>query len=100
MDNAIKYNRPDGPVRVSLNRQDRTAAISIQDIGYGVTSTEQEKVFEGLFRSEETRKRADGSGHDLAITRQAARAFPRWRINLSRNPHQGASVTLKLPLAT
>ncbi len=71
VDNAIKYNRPQGRVQVSARAQDSSAVIEVKDTGVGVADTEQQRIFDRFYRVDKSRSRASGgSGLGLAIVKK------------------------------
>jgi signal transduction histidine kinase len=70
VDNAIRYTAPSGRVRVSLQPDDTTVRLIVQDNGPGIPPDERERVFDRFYRSRDAA--AGGSGLGLAIVRQVA----------------------------
>jgi two-component system, OmpR family, sensor histidine kinase TctE len=71
VDNAIRYNRPEGTTTVRVKRTEVGACVEIEDEGPGIPPEEHEKVFERFYRIA-TRDGPDGSGLGLAIVRALA----------------------------
>ena len=70
IDNALKYSRAGGKVKVSLVRDGDKKVLSVFNTGDGVKTGEEEKIFERFYRSDESRNRATGGyGLGLAIAR-------------------------------
>ncbi len=98
VDNAIKYTPPGGAVKVSIGRTPEWAVLTIQDTGIGVSSEEQQKVFQRFYRSAEARSGAQGgSGLGLAIVKSIAEAFE-GRVEIDSSPGKGSTFTVYLPL--
>ena len=72
MDNAVKFNRPHGEVRVECGcGPDRDVTISVSDTGIGIPSTEISRVFERFYRVDKARSRpAGGTGLGLPIVKE------------------------------
>ena len=65
--NAIKYNRPDGTVSLSLIDSDRHLDIVVSDTGLGIAPEDQEHIFDKFFRSENDEVR-ERPGHGLGLS--------------------------------
>jgi two-component system phosphate regulon sensor histidine kinase PhoR len=72
LDNAIKFNRPDGEVRVEMLRETDRAIVRVQDTGLGIPSRDLPRIFERFYRVDKARSRATGgTGLGLAIVKHA-----------------------------
>lgn len=70
IDNALKYSKDGGTVRVSLTKEDGRAVFSVYNTGSGVKESEKYRIFERFYRSDESRNRATGGyGLGLAIAK-------------------------------
>lgn len=70
IDNALKYSKEKGTVRVSLTNDGGKIRFSVYNTGTGLKESEKEKVFERFFRSDASRNRATGGyGLGLAIAK-------------------------------
>jgi signal transduction histidine kinase len=75
VDNALKYNRPDGEVTLALTRQHGEAIVRISNTGAGVPPEALPRVFDPLFRADRARSRdVEGSGLGLSIARSIVTA--------------------------
>lgn len=71
VENAIKYNKENGNVNVSIINTEKTVEIIVQDTGIGMTESQQTKIFERFYRAEESRNRtAGGTGLGLPIAKK------------------------------
>ncbi len=70
IDNALKYSKDGGTVRVSLTKSDNRAVLSVYNTGSGVREEDVDKLFERFYRSDESRARTTGGyGLGLAIAK-------------------------------
>lgn len=68
IENAIKYNKPNGNVTVSSFEDKEKSVIIIKDTGIGIALEEKEKIFEAFYRVDKSRsKKIGGSGIGLAL---------------------------------
>ena len=75
VDNAIKYNRSGGLVRVRLQPQGKTVMVEVADTGVGIPKEYQDRVFERFYRVRSSPALdAEGSGLGLAIVKHILEA--------------------------
>lgn len=68
--NAIKYSNKGGPVEIILRKKDGMAEFCIRDRGAGIPESEQHRISEKFFRSNNSIKdRTDGTGLGLYISK-------------------------------
>ena len=73
VENGIKYNRPGGAVRVTLQQEKQTAVLRIADTGPGIPADCRESIFQPFFRVDKSRSREMGGvGLGLALVREIA----------------------------
>ena len=71
-DNAIKYGKPGGFVRITTGMQDRRAFVTIKDNGIGIPHAAQSRVFERFYRVDKSHSReVGGTGLGLSIVKHA-----------------------------
>jgi len=74
IDNAIKFNRPEGSVSVGLHNEGDRVVITVADTGEGILPEHQHRVFERFYRADRSRAReVGGTGLGLAIVKHLAR---------------------------
>ncbi len=70
IDNALKYSKDGGTVRVSLTKEDGKTVFSVYNTGSGVKEEDKYRIFERFYRSDESRNRSTGGyGLGLAIAK-------------------------------
>lgn len=70
MENGIKYNVSGGSLRITLQRQEDNALLTVSDTGMGIPQDALEHIFERFYRVDKARSRATGgSGLGLAIVK-------------------------------
>ncbi|MCL4789926.1 MAG: HAMP domain-containing protein, partial [Verrucomicrobia bacterium] len=75
INNAIKYNAPDGKIEIRLESADNRITLTIGNTGPGIPPAEQPKIFERFFRaSRPTTSRVEGVGLGLSLAREIVRA--------------------------
>jgi signal transduction histidine kinase len=98
-DNAIKYNRPGGWVRLSVAQRDGWAELTVADNGQGIAPADQERVWERFYRAPGAQASGiEGAGLGMAIIRQVAERHG-GAATLQSGPGQGTTVTLRLRVA-
>src|SRR5437899_3635060 len=97
-DNAIKYTRAGGSVRLNVSFEYGRAAVVVSDTGIGIPPDQLPHVFERFYRGDPARREADGAGLGLAIARWIADVHGA-RIDVGSEPAVGTRVTLSFPLA-
>lgn len=91
IDNALKYSKDGGTVRVSLTKdKDKKISFSVYNTGSGIKESEKDKIFERFYRSDESRNRAAGSyGLGLAIAKSIIDKH-KFKINIEND--EGKSI--------
>jgi two-component system phosphate regulon sensor histidine kinase PhoR len=99
VDNAIKFNREGGSVKVTYESGAKTDRISVEDTGEGITSEHLPRIFERFYRVDRARSRAmSGTGLGLAIVKHLARAHG-GEATVKSEPGTGTTFTIELPKA-
>ncbi len=98
IENAIKYNRPDGWVHVSLNADHKYFFVRIEDSGIGIPEESLEHIYERFYRVDKSHSREiGGTGLGLAITRNAV-LMHRGAIKAHSKEGEGTIFTVRIPL--
>ena len=75
IDNAIKYNKPNGVVTVTYSLKDKNAIVIVKDTGVGIEQEHLPRIFERFYRVDKERSReAGGTGLGLAIVKHIIEA--------------------------
>ena len=96
-ENAIKYNRQGGFVRVRVTGGEEITTITVEDNGIGIPAEDLTHVFERFYRVDKARSRAaGGTGLGLSIVRDTVsrRGGDIWAENI---PEGGTRFIVKLP---
>jgi len=97
LDNAIKFNRPDGEVRVDVVRDPERALVRVCDTGSGIPSRDLPRIFERFYRVDKARSRATGgTGLGLAIVKHAVEQMG-GSVSVESHLGQGSVFTVALP---
>ena len=74
VENAIKYNKPDGSVSVRLHGEGESVVLTVDDTGVGVSMKDLPYIFDRFYRVDKARSReAGGSGLGLSIVMDTVR---------------------------
>ncbi len=97
LDNAVKFNRPAGEVKLALRADgDHAVVMTIGNTGPGIPSDRREALFERFYRSASSRNRdSGGSGLGLSLCREIAVAHG-GQIELSRSDEQWTEFSVRL----
>ena len=98
IENAIKYNNPDGWVHVSLNADHQNFFVTVEDNGIGIPKEGQNRIFERFYRVDKSHSREiGGTGLGLAIARNAI-IMHRGAIKVHSMEGEGTTFTVRIPL--
>ena len=93
-DNAIKYNRQGGSVKVSIEQKVGEVLLSIQDTGIGIPTEYHDKVFERFFRVDKSHsKQPGGTGLGLSIVKHAVQ-YHHGKITLESEQNKGTKISV------
>ena len=93
--NAVKYNCPEGWVKVVAEKKEGGVRITVEDSGIGIPTEAQATIFD-LFTRAANHKRRDSSGLGLAISKQLVELHG-GTLELRSQPGQGSCFTVFLP---
>lgn len=93
-DNAIRYNKKGGSVKVAIKQDPRTVYLTIEDTGIGIPKEHQKRVFERFYRVDKSRsKLTGGTGLGLAIVKHIV-AQNDADIDLVSEENKGTKITV------
>ena len=98
VDNAIKYGRANGSVRVGAKTlEDGTLEVFVRDDGPGIPAESLDRVFERFYRVDKARSRDQGgTGLGLSIVKHIVQAH-RGEVRVESGPGKGATFFFTLP---
>ena len=98
VENAIKYNKEHGWVKVLLDADHQFFTVEISDSGIGIPEADYDHIFERFYRVDKSHSReSGGTGLGLAITRNAI-LLHRGSVKVASTEGEGTSFTVKIPL--
>ena len=98
VENAIKYNRDDGWVHVSLNADHKYLYLEVADSGIGIPEEAKEHIFERFYRVDKSHSRdIGGTGLGLSIARNAI-VMHRGAIKMYSQLGEGTTFTVRVPM--
>ncbi|HSB12608.1 MAG TPA: ATP-binding protein [Blastocatellia bacterium] len=99
LDNAVKFNRTGGSVKVSAEEQQDRISIIIEDTGLGISASDLPRVFERLYRGDKSRSRkTEGTGLGLAIVKHLVHAHG-GDVSVTSELGAGSRFVFSLPAA-
>lgn len=94
-ENAIKYNKQNGTVKIWVGKDLVTNKIIIEDSGIGIDKEHQERIFERFYRADKSHNgKIGGSGLGLSIVKHGA-VIHDMRITVQSEPGKGSVFTLE-----
>lgn len=98
VENAIKYNKEHGWVRVKLDADHQYFSVEVADSGVGIPEESLDHIYERFYRVDKSRSREiGGTGLGLAITRSAI-LMHRGTIKVESIEGEGTTFTIRIPL--
>lgn len=93
--NAYKYGRPDGYIKVCLNKSEGTAVLTVEDNGCGMNEYDREHAFDRFYRASRSRS-SEGIGLGLSISKQIAQMSD-GELTVESEEGTGSTFILKIP---
>ena len=94
-ENAVKYNKDSGKVRVTVKTENGHPMVKVEDTGIGIPHEHQARVFERFYRADKSHsKKIGGTGLGLSIVKHAA-AYHGAAVSLESTEGEGTVVTVR-----
>ena len=96
--NAVKYNKENGEVFITITKKNNQLLISVEDTGIGISKEDTKLLFQDFvrFKSSET-KFVTGSGLGLPIAKRIVELY-QGTIDVESEPGKGSKFNVKIPL--
>ena len=99
-ENAVKYNRPGGSVRVELAQRQEKCIIRVSDTGCGIPEEYQRSIFHPFFRVDKSRSREyGGAGLGLSLVWEIADLHG-GSVWVEESSDKGTTIAVELPAGT
>jgi two-component system phosphate regulon sensor histidine kinase PhoR len=101
LDNAVKYSREHGEIRLMARRRDEEIVLSVSDDGIGISKEDLPRVFERFYRVDKARtaKAIRGTGLGLAIVKHIAQLHG-GHVEAESEIEKGTTIRVVLPIVT
>lgn len=98
LDNAIKYNKEDGSVKIDMSRDTDNVILSVEDTGIGIDNKDLDRVFERFYRVDKSRsKKSGGTGLGLSIVKHIIKNHD-GNLKVESELGKGTKITVYLPI--
>lgn len=97
--NAIKYNKPNGMVKISVTTEGKDALFIVEDTGVGIPEESKQRIFERFYRVDKGRsKKMGGTGLGLSIVKHIVN-YNNGSIELDSKEGRGSRFTVRIPMS-
>ena len=97
-ENAVKYNRPGGSVRVSVTQEPEKLLLRVSDTGCGIPEECQRSIFQPFFRVDKSRSREyGGAGLGLSLVWEIAELHG-GSVWVEESSEKGTTIAVGLPV--
>ncbi len=99
-ENAIRYNRPDGMVRITVTEEEKRLIIRVSDTGCGVPEQYRESIFQPFFRVDKSRSRENGGvGLGLSLVWEIV-TLHGGEVCVEESSEKGTTIAVRFPSDT
>ena len=97
-ENAVKYNRHGGSVRVTVSQESKKLLIRVSDTGRGIPEEFQRSIFQPFFRVDKSRSREyGGAGLGLSLVWEIAELHG-GSVRVTKSSDRGTTISVELPV--
>ena len=99
LDNAVKYSREHGEIRLIARRHENEIVLNVSDNGVGISEEDLPRIFERFYRVDKARSTESirGTGLGLAIVKHIAQLHG-GRVEANSEPGKGTTIRVSLPV--
>jgi two-component system phosphate regulon sensor histidine kinase PhoR len=99
LDNAVKYSREHGEIRLSARQRDCEIELAVSDDGIGIAKEDLPRIFERFYRADKARSpdKVRGTGLGLAIVKHVAQLHG-GRVEAESELEKGTTIRVLLPV--
>ena len=97
LQNAYKYGRDNGFVRLSLGREDGNAVIRVRDNGIGIAEEDLDKIWQRFWQADTSRGSEGGNGLGLAMVKEIAELHG-GSVSAESTLGKGSTFEIRIPL--
>jgi two-component system heavy metal sensor histidine kinase CusS len=99
-ENAIRYNRFDDTVNITVTYKDNQLVITVADTGYGIPEQYRESIFQSFFRVDKSRSREYGGvGLGLSLVWEIV-TLHNGKVRVEESSEKGTAIAVKFPIDT
>lgn len=93
LDNAIKYNKNNGSIEISLNSSNKKAILKIKDTGIGISEVQLSNIFKPYYQLSHKKRNTQGIGMGLSIVKKILDDV-NGEINVKSDPKESSTFTI------
>ncbi|WP_046174874.1 sensor histidine kinase [Domibacillus indicus] len=97
--NAIKYNKTNGSIEISIEEKEKSVLVTFEDTGVGMNDKEKERIFDRFYRVDTARTRSvEGTGLGLSIVAAIVKLHG-GLIHVNSMENEGTTFVVELPVS-